>query len=375
MSASQQARATFFTGFPATLFKLFAPAIHAALDGRVAGYVSDSFFRDGEHLTFGGAPVPTLTHSEFARIAQTRAVEVVHFFQNQDAMWCIPGLAGLGDVRVIDFLQKLDELGLPHTYQTVRDERLWWQQQSQERIGAVAGMLTDPRSRQTLRARVNAICKGDRTPLMATAFPGETEYFNPHKHQASLVPGPDEIYVDVGAAHGDTLEKFLKVTDGRFRHIHAFEPTPGQYRQLQRHASREGVTTHCKAVGAASGSITFYDNPENPFGANAVAATGTPITVPCVRLDDAVPECSLIKMDVEGYECKVIEGARELIGRCRPNMAITCYHYPQDLFEIVEKVRAIHSYRNIALRHYGPSLYDTVLLFSDRQRFDGAQSA
>lgn len=374
MSASKQARATFFTGFPATLFKLFAPAIHAALDGRVAGYVSDSFFRDDEQLVLGGAPVATVTHAEFARIAQTRAVELVHFFQNQDAMWCIPGLAGLGDVRVIDFLQKLDELGLPHTYKTVRDERLWWQQQSRERIDAAAGMLTDPRSRQTLHARINAICRGDRTPLLAVAFPGETEYFNPRNHQASLVPGPDEIYVDVGAAHGDTLEKFLKVTEGRFRHIHAFEPTPGQYRQLQRHASRGGVSTHCKAVGADSGSITFYDNPENPFGGNAVAATGTPITVPCVRLDEAVPACSLIKMDVEGYESKVIEGARELIGRCRPDMAITCYHYPQDLFEILDKVQGIHAYRNVALRHYGPSLYDTVLLFSDRQRFDQAPS-
>ena len=299
---------------------------------------------------------------------------MVHFFQNQDATWCIPHLAGLGDVRVIDFLQKLDELGLPHTYQTVRDERLWWQQQSQERIDAVAGMLTDARSRQTLHARINAICKGDRTPLLAIAFPGETEYFNPRNLEASLVPGRDETYVDVGAAHGDTLDKFLKVTEGRFRHIHAFEPTPGQYRRLQRHASREGVTTHCKAVGAASGSITFYDNPENPFGGNAVAATGTPITVPCVRLDDAVPECSLIKMDVEGYECKVIEGARKLIGRCRPDMAITCYHYPQDLFEILDKVQGIHAYRNVALRHYGPSLYDTVLLFSDRQRFEGDPS-
>ncbi len=374
MSAPQQSRATFFTGFPATLFKLFAPAIHSALEGRVAGYLSDSFYRDGERLSLGDAQVPTVPLAQFARIAQTRPVEVVHFFQNQDATWCIPGLAALGDVRVIDFLQKLDELGLPHTYLAVRDERLWWQKQSAQQIAAVARIFTDLRSHQTLHARINAICKGDRTPLLAAAFPGETEYFNPRNHQASLVPGPDEIYVDVGAAHGDTLEKFLKVTAGRFRHIHAFEPTPGQYRQLERHASREGVTTHCKAVGAASGSITFYDNPENPFGGNAVAATGIPITVPCVRLDDAVPDCSLIKMDVEGYECKVIEGARELIGRCQPDMAITCYHYPQDLFEILDKVQGIHAYRNVALRHYGPSLYDTVLLFSDRQRFEGDPS-
>jgi hypothetical protein len=27
----------------------------------------------------------------------------------------------------------------------------------------------------------------------------------------------------------------------------------------------------------------------------------------------------------------------------------------------------------VALRHYGPSLYDSVLLFSDRQSFDAAK--
>ena len=60
MSAPQQSRATFFTGFPATLFKLFAPAIHSALEGRVAGYLSDSFYRDGERLSLGDAQVPTV---------------------------------------------------------------------------------------------------------------------------------------------------------------------------------------------------------------------------------------------------------------------------------------------------------------------------
>jgi hypothetical protein len=55
-------------------------------------------------------------------------------------------------------------------------------------------------------------------------------------------------------------------------------------------------------------------------------------------------------------------------------MAITCYHYPWDLFQILEKVQGIHGYANVALRHYGASLYDSVLLFSDRQSFDVARA-
>ncbi|MBL8383033.1 MAG: FkbM family methyltransferase [Burkholderiales bacterium] len=367
-------RAVFFVGRVGSLFKTFAPWIHGALNGRIAGYLSDRYFHDGEFLIIGGHQIPTVNFGEFSEIAQAMPIEIVHFFENLEDMWCIPSLSCWGDVQVVDFLTKLDALGLPHTYQLVREERIWWNDQDNEQIRKVANRLTDARSRNTLVGRVNAIRRAERTPLLEVAFDNSNEYFNPRNPRASFVPGPEEIYVDVGAAHGDTVERFLGVTGGRFRHIYAFEPTPGQFRQLSRLSQTPGIETFRNAVGAERGSITFYDNAQNPFGGNAVSpGTGTPIEVDCVRLDDAVPECTLIKMDVEGYECNVIEGARGLIEKCRPDMAITCYHYPQDLFQILEKVDGIHSYRNVALRHYGPSLYDSVLLFSDRQSFDASR--
>ena len=38
--------------------------------------------------------------------------------------------------------------------------------------------------------------------------------------------------------------------------------------------------------------------------------------------------------------------------------------------EILDNVSDTYAYRNVALRHYGPYLYDSVLMFSDRQAFD-----
>jgi FkbM family methyltransferase len=375
LNATIQPTATFFVGAPGSLFRTFAPWIFGALKGQVAGYISDRYIRDGEDLTFGGTRVPTVSYGEFSNIAQAMPTEVVHFFENLEDLWAIPGLSCWGDVKVMDFLQKLDELGLPHTYKSVREERIWWNEQPNDRIVAAGELFTDQRSRQTLFGRVNAIRRAERTPLMEIAFNGDQEYFNPGNRRASLVPGADEIYVDVGAAHGDTIDKFLQVTNGKFDRIYAFEPTPGQYRQLERFSEDSRISTFRNAVGAENGSITFYDNARNPFGGNAIdPGTGTPIEVGCVRLDDIVPECTLLKMDVEGFECNVLEGAKNLITKCHPDMAITCYHYPWDLFQILEKVQGLHRYANVALRHYGSSLYDSVLLFSDRQSFDVARA-
>ena len=365
MTTKAPPMATFFLGQPGSLFRIFAPPILSVLGGQVAGYISDRFYRDGEDLRFGGQPMRTITYGEFTKIAEVMPVEVVHFLENPDDLWCLPSFSCWSNVKVTDFLQKLDELGMHHTYSPVREERLWWREQADAHIVSMSERFNDGRSRQTLFSRVNAIRKSDRTPLMEIAFGGEHEYFNRTNRCTSLVPGSEEIYVDVGAAHGDTVDKFLKVTDGRFDRVYAFEPTPGQYARLERFSEIKGVHTFRNAVGAEQGALTFYDNAHNPFGGNALApGTGTPIEV----------ECTMLKMDVEGYECNVIEGAKRLIEKCRPDMAITCYHYPWDLFQILEKVQGIHGYANVALRHYGASLYDSVLLFSDRQSFDVARA-
>jgi FkbM family methyltransferase len=197
--------------------------------------------------------------------------------------------------------------------------------------------------------------------------PGSTECASGSRPYQAAV-GPNRL---VGAAHGDTVDKFHGVTAGRYRQIHAFEPTPGQYRALSPRAESDArIRTFQSAVGDSSVPITFYENEGNPFGSNALVQNGRRIEVPCTRLDDVVERCTIIKMDVEGAECRVIRGAARLIRESRPDMAITCYHYPQDMHEILELVAETHRYRHIALRHYGPSLYDSVLLFSDRQSFE-----
>jgi FkbM family methyltransferase len=365
-------RSVYFIGYPSHLFKSYAPLILHTIEDRVAGVVSDQYAAQFGCMSLWGRKLPVVDVDAIRRAAARGPVEVIHFFENRDQFWALGTLQGIAGVTVVDFLARLDSLGLLHTYVPVAEERRWWSAQSEASIAAVAARFGDELSRRTLRARIAAITSGDRRPLLEVMLPAHLEYYNRGAMAASLVPRDDEIFVDVGAAHGDTVARFVETVQGRFKAVHAFEPTPGQFEALAAYTAGDArMHAHRNAVGEAPGKLTFYDHPRNPFAGNALTqdVAAVAIEVDCVRLDDVLASCSLVKLDVEGFETRVLRGARRLVGECRPDMAITCYHYPQDLFEILAEVDAIHRYRHIALRHFGPSLHDTVMLFSDRQAF------
>lgn len=365
----------FFIGYPGHLFKGRAPCIFNAMGRRLTGVISDNYCVDFSHMTIYKENVPIVSMDQFREIAKLYPVEVIYFFEDCDDLWKLSLVQSAGDrVTVVDCLEKMAQLGLYHTYQTVFQEQTWWRSQSDERIDQISHMFGDKRSQQTLSARALSIQSGQRKYLMQCSVANEYEYFNKNNKFLSFVPGTEEYYVDVGAAHGDTVDKFISVVNGQFLRIDAFEPTPGQFRQLAtRTLDDKRIHAHPFAVGANRNMIDFYDNPSNPFGGNALTFNNNSkdiIQVQCIKLDDMIEKCTLLKMDVEGFECQVLRGATQLIKRNKPNMAVTCYHYPQDMFEILELVSSIHTYRHVALRHYSSSLYDSILLFSDHQSFE-----
>ena len=135
----------------------------------------------------------------------------------------------------------------------------------------------------------------------------------------------DSNCVDIGCHRGEVLSQIVRLAP-RGRHI-AYEPVPDSHRRLA--AEFPGVDVRRAAVSNEDGEASFTVVPQSPSwsGLRERSYPGTPrlerIRVRTERLDSALPEGYVprfVKIDVEGGELQVLEGALETLRRHRPTV-------------------------------------------------------
>jgi FkbM family methyltransferase len=135
----------------------------------------------------------------------------------------------------------------------------------------------------------------------------------------------DAHCIDVGAHEGDVLSEMVRLAPAG-RHV-AYEPLPAMARALS--ARFPDVDVREAALSDSAGRTSFVHVLSNPAysGLRERDYPGRErletITVRTERLDDTLPEGfapAFIKVDVEGAEMQVFDGARETIARHRPTI-------------------------------------------------------
>jgi FkbM family methyltransferase len=166
--------------------------------------------------------------------------------------------------------------------------------------------------------------------------------------------------LDIGANEGQFARLIHAVLPGAT--IYSFEPLPDCYRRLQSAlpAPARFHALNC-ALGAANEQLEFWKSPHTPSSSFLPMTTAhedaypesrgaSRVEVPVRRLDDVAPELALVdnvlvKIDVQGYESRVLQGGEATLRRCAVALIETSFvplYRDQPLFaEVLSRMQAL----------------------------------
>jgi FkbM family methyltransferase len=178
------------------------------------------------------------------------------------------------------------------------------------------------------------------------------------EREIRLVPflaNKGRVSLDIGANKGVYAYALL----GHSAAVHGFEPNPKMFRVLESWA-RDRVHLHAVALGDASGTADLliprsrhgYSNQGGSLSqARMEGETCGIVSVDVLRLDDlGIANVGFMKIDVEGFECQVLAGARETLRRDRPNLLVEIEerHAKRPLPDMIAEICA-YDYRCLVL--------------------------
>lgn len=168
--------------------------------------------------------------------------------------------------------------------------------------------------------------------------------------------------IDCGAYTGDTLDCFIRENVGN--EFYCFEMDRHIYSSLVNNINIKYKNFNKKifafqyGVGKRNETITYISD----MGGGSKICKNTDETSEIVTLDNMKfsKKISMIKMDIEGAELDALEGARNLISREHPILAISMYHDFEQFIKIPQYIRQIDSNYKVFVRHHKYTLDDTV---------------
>ena len=157
-----------------------------------------------------------------------------------------------------------------------------------------------------------------------------------HKVEAEMLHQPKDrrrVALDIGAHVGLWAMWMVWMFD----FVEAFEPVPLFYDIFPFNVDMECCTLHLHALGDAPGTISITVPREQTGGAHVTARDPVNVKynpsgksdtwheIPVVTLDSLHFETvDFIKIDVEGWEPRVLRGGEAMIRTCRPNIIVEC---------------------------------------------------
>lgn len=216
--------------------------------------------------------------------------------------------------------------------------------ENRNNINSAYAFLSDEQSRRVYKSILKFYYTGEIS-LLDEITTAKSEAFD-----NILKLGNNEVYVDLGAYNGDTIDEFLHYSKGEYRRIIAFEPNSKNFEKLKKNCANL-KNTDLWQLGAYSKN-TFLDF-NNKAGRNsAISDNGTKTRVATVDSVLCGSSASYIKADVEGADYETLLGMKNTLKNFKPKLNFSAYHRFEDIFRLPLLIKELNPNYNIYLRHH-----------------------
>lgn len=190
----------------------------------------------------------------------------------------------------------------------------------------------------------------------------EEEDFNTILH-----PGDYRICGDFGAYSGDTAKDLARRCP-LLQQILSVEPDAKTFLRLQKNTAGLPVLPIHAALWDREETLLFTSGGNRGSGVDAPGKKQTEVRGICGdRLFEKL-HADYLKFDVEGAELRALQGLSGTILRDKPDLLISCYHRPEDLFLLPLYVKKhFPFYRLYLRRHRGVPAWDINLYATEKR--------
>jgi len=185
-----------------------------------------------------------------------------------------------------------------------------------------------------------------------------------------VVAEPGDVVLDVGGCWADTALYFASLV-GPTGKVYTFEFDPESLEVLRANLAlnpelADRIEVVEKALWDRTGeTIGFVQAGRMTRVVTGDAGQAGP-RVETITLDDFVEEAGIrrvgfVKVDVEGVELNVLNGARRTLKTMTPRLAVSAYHHDDDLVRFPQEVASLEVGYRFYLRSASPVEEETVL--------------
>ena len=173
-----------------------------------------------------------------------------------------------------------------------------------------------------------------------------------YEREPGFLAQPGDIVFDVGANIG--VYSIRQAKQGAI--VYAFEPNPDAFSRLKQNIplnSLENVTLTPKAVHCDSSKVTFFMNPRSTVAGKVAGAEEQLNKLHCVDIEAVsldefaktikCPSISILKIDTEGHELEVLEGATATLAKTEK--IILEYHSSKQREQLIKTIATNNEFK------------------------------